>query len=178
MALIEFFPKRCGNLYFLKSCSCKNYGGDKNQICMALIKNKHTFKPVFKRSSLGQRKSDLLKRFNSYEIFQKRTKRMWPFNTDDCLIEVTTWVGMFDCTRNQICMVLIKNKHAFYTYNHIYFHSLVLSGNCFRSLYNLHNRSRDTLASCSRSNTSSYNGDNDLLLLAVYIHLNKKRQTL
>jgi len=42
-----------------------------------------------KRSSLGQRKSGLLlfkkrKRFNTYDMTRKR----FPFNTGDCLIEV------------------------------------------------------------------------------------------
>ena len=47
-----------------------------------------------KRSSLGQRKSGLIrqvtsyKRFNSYEIFNDRTRKRCPFNTGDCLIEV------------------------------------------------------------------------------------------
>jgi len=35
-----------------------------------------------------------LRRFNSYEIFYVRTRKMWPFNTGDCLIEVTTWTGL------------------------------------------------------------------------------------
>ena len=53
-----------------------------------------------KRSSLGQRKSGLirqvtsLKRFNSYEIFYNRIRKRWPFNTGDCLIEVTRWTGL------------------------------------------------------------------------------------
>jgi hypothetical protein len=50
-----------------------------------------------KRSPLGERKSGLIRqitpyeRFNSYEIFYNRTSKRWPFNTGDCLIEVTTW---------------------------------------------------------------------------------------
>ena len=53
-----------------------------------------------KRSPLGQRKSGLirqvttLKRFNSYDIFYDRTRKKCPFNTGDCLIEVTTWAGL------------------------------------------------------------------------------------
>ena len=31
---------------------------------------------------------------NSYEIFYHRTRKGWPFNTGDCLIEVTTWAGL------------------------------------------------------------------------------------
>jgi hypothetical protein len=29
----------------------------------------------------------------SYEMFYNGTKKMSPFNTDDCLKEVTTWAG-------------------------------------------------------------------------------------
>ena len=53
-----------------------------------------------KRSPLGRRKSGCIrqvtskKRLNSYEIFYDRTRKMWPFNTGDCLIEVTTWAGL------------------------------------------------------------------------------------
>jgi hypothetical protein len=53
-----------------------------------------------KRSPLGQRKIDLirqvtsLKRFNAYDIFYHRTRKRWPFNTGDCLIEVTAWAGL------------------------------------------------------------------------------------
>ena len=57
-----------------------------------------------KRSSLRQRKSGLSrqaisqKRFNSYEIFYDGTRKGCHFNTDDCLIEVTSWAGL--TTRN------------------------------------------------------------------------------
>jgi hypothetical protein len=34
---------------------------------------------------------DFLKRFNLYEIFCDKTKKMWPFNTGYCLIEVIAW---------------------------------------------------------------------------------------
>jgi len=49
-----------------------------------------------KRSPMGKRKSGLLrqvtslKMFNSYEMFYEGTRKKWPFNTGDCLIEVTT----------------------------------------------------------------------------------------
>jgi hypothetical protein len=49
---------------------------------------------------LGQRISGLIrqvtswKRFNSYEIFYEKTRKRWPFNTGDCLIEVTSWAGL------------------------------------------------------------------------------------
>ena len=45
-----------------------------------------------KRSSLGQRKSGLIRqvtslmKFNSYAIFFDMTKKWWPFDTDDCLM--------------------------------------------------------------------------------------------
>ena len=45
-----------------------------------------------KRSSLGQRKSDLIRqvtslmKFNSYAIFFDMTKTWWRFDTDDCLM--------------------------------------------------------------------------------------------
>jgi hypothetical protein len=34
------------------------------------------------------------KSFNSYEIFYDSTRKRWPFNTGDCLIEVPTWAGL------------------------------------------------------------------------------------
>jgi len=34
-----------------------------------------------------------LKSGYSYEIFHDMTRKMWPFNTGDCLIEVTAWAG-------------------------------------------------------------------------------------
>ena len=33
-------------------------------------------------------------KFNSYEIFYDSTRKMWPFNTGDYLIEVTPWAGL------------------------------------------------------------------------------------
>jgi hypothetical protein len=35
-----------------------------------------------------------LKRFKFIWIFHDRKKTRWPFNTGDCLIEVTTWAGL------------------------------------------------------------------------------------
>ena len=35
-----------------------------------------------------------LKRFNSNEIFYDRTRKRWPLNTDDCLIEVNAWTDL------------------------------------------------------------------------------------
>jgi hypothetical protein len=32
--------------------------------------------------------------FYSYEILNNRTRKMCPFNTGDCLIEVTTWESL------------------------------------------------------------------------------------
>ena len=51
-------------------------------------------KTCIKRSPVGWRKSGLLrhvtsyKRFNAYEIFYDRTRKMWPFNTGNCLVEI------------------------------------------------------------------------------------------
>ena len=71
------------------------------------------------RSSLGQRKYCLIRqvissnRFNSYEIFYDRTSKMWPLNTGDCLIEVTTRTGLTMC-RFKLEFVQRRNKqHAF-----------------------------------------------------------------
>ena len=53
-----------------------------------------------KISPLGQTKSGLItqvtsyKWFNSYEHFYVRTRKMWPLNTSDCLIDVTLWTGL------------------------------------------------------------------------------------
>jgi hypothetical protein len=33
-------------------------------------------------------------RFSFYEIFYDRTRKWLPFNTGDCLIEVTAWAGL------------------------------------------------------------------------------------
>ena len=49
---------------------------------------------------MGHRKSGLirqvtsLKRFNSYEIFYDGTRKGWPFNTGDCLIELSAWAAL------------------------------------------------------------------------------------
>ena len=47
---------------------------------------------------MGQRKSGLVRqvhrRFNSCEIFYDSTRKRCPFNTSDCLIEVTTQAGL------------------------------------------------------------------------------------
>jgi hypothetical protein len=80
-----------------------------------------------KRSPLGQRKSDIIRqmssyrRFNSYEIFYDSTRKMWHFNTDDCLVEVTVladltiylcltkivglWFMVFNITFNNISAI-------------------------------------------------------------------------
>ena len=50
--------------------------------------------------TLGQRKIGLLiqttswKGFKSYDIFYDSIRKRWPFNTGDCLIEVTAWAGL------------------------------------------------------------------------------------
>ena len=63
-------------------------------------RTKHYSLTSIKRSPLGLRKRGHIrqvsssKRFNSYEIFYDRTRKRWPFNTGDCLIEVTAWAGL------------------------------------------------------------------------------------
>jgi len=50
-----------------------------------------------KRSNFGPKKRWLLRQvtsFNSHEIFHDKTIQMWPFNTGDCKIEVTTCAGL------------------------------------------------------------------------------------
>ena len=37
---------------------------------------------------------DLLKKLISYEIFYDSSRQRRPFNTGDCLIEVTSWAGL------------------------------------------------------------------------------------
>jgi len=65
------------------------------------VKNQQTkySQTCIKRSPLGWRKGGLLrqttyKRLNSYEIDFDRTKKGWPLNTGECLIEVTAWAGL------------------------------------------------------------------------------------
>jgi hypothetical protein len=63
-------------------------------------KNRNTVIPLLRGHLLWQRKSGLikhvtsLKKFNWYEISYGRTRKMWPFNTGDCLIEVNAWAGL------------------------------------------------------------------------------------
>jgi hypothetical protein len=46
------------------------------------------------RKSGLKRQLTSYKRFNLYEIFYDRTRKGEPLNTGDCLIEVTTYVGL------------------------------------------------------------------------------------
>ena len=46
----------------------------------------------FKRSLLGQRNVALQDRWPLKNVYG-RTRKGWPFNTGDCLIEVTTWTS-------------------------------------------------------------------------------------
>ena len=52
-----------------------------------------------KWSHLDQRKNVLIRqvtslnRFRSYDLFNDRTRKRRPFNTGDCLIEMTAWAG-------------------------------------------------------------------------------------
>ena len=50
--------------------------------------------PLWQRNSGLIRQLTSLKGFNLYEIFCDMTIKQWPFDTDDCLIEVTVWVGL------------------------------------------------------------------------------------
>ena len=60
---------------------------------------KSTVKPVL-RGHVGTEKSGLLrqvtsqKRVNSHESFYDKIRKKWPFNTGDCLIEVTSLAGL------------------------------------------------------------------------------------
>jgi len=55
-----------------------------------------TVKPVLRGDLLGQGKRGLIRQIevHSYEIFNFRTRKTWPFNTGECLIEVTTLAGL------------------------------------------------------------------------------------
>ena len=46
-----------------------------------------------KWSPVGQRQSGFICQV-TYEIFHDKTRKRWPFNTGDCLIEVTSWAGL------------------------------------------------------------------------------------
>ena len=60
------------------------------------------------------------KRFNSYEVFYDRTGKMWPLNTGDCLIEVTTCADLAVCIKIQPFIVwfliyLNNNNNIFFS---------------------------------------------------------------
>ena len=57
---------------------CLNYTNWKNNICLGHNSNKYLYTEY---------------QFSHFEIFYDKTKKR-PFNTDDCLIEVTIWVGL------------------------------------------------------------------------------------
>ena len=68
-----------------------------------------------------QEKSDLirqvtsLKRLNSYEIYYDKTRKKWPLNTGDCLIQVTSWAGLIVLVYNWSLYALIAlNKMMSY----------------------------------------------------------------
>jgi hypothetical protein len=68
-----------------------------------------------------QEKSDLIrqvtswKRLNSYEIYYDKTRKKWPLNTGDCLIEVTSWAGLIVLVYNWSLYALIAlNKMMSY----------------------------------------------------------------
>jgi hypothetical protein len=83
-------------LYQILWCS-NSIVGHKNSL-IGLYKT-FIVKPVL-RGHLWTKKNGLLiqvtsqKRFNSYEFVYDRTRKGWPFNTGDCLIEVTTLAGV------------------------------------------------------------------------------------
>ena len=54
----------------------------------------YTFKLVFRSHPWDQEIVTSSKKINSYKIFYDRTRKRWPFNTGDCLIEVTSWAGL------------------------------------------------------------------------------------
>ena len=58
----------------------------------------NTVKPLLRGHLCDKEKVAFQKRFNSYEIFYDGTRKGCPFNTGDCLIEVTSWAGL--TTRN------------------------------------------------------------------------------
>ena len=68
-------------------------------------------KTYIKRSHCGTRKKwpyktgDLFKEVPFIWNIQKRTSKWWPFNTCDCLIEVTAWAGL----------TILWNKHEMHT---------------------------------------------------------------
>ena len=62
-----------------------------------------------KRSPLGQGKSGPLNEFQFIRNFYDRTRKRWPFNTGDNLIEMTTWASL---------TVLYRSKNF---HNHFYF---------------------------------------------------------
>jgi hypothetical protein len=89
------------NFHKLTKYICTNWNRKPEaQCCILILCNVNYYRSIFlKRSPLGQRETGLirqvtsLKRSNSYmyEIFYDRARKMWPFNTGDCLIEVTMW---------------------------------------------------------------------------------------
>ena len=72
-----------------------------------------------KRSPLEQRKSGLIrqvtssKRLNSYELFYDRTRKGWPFNTGDCLIELTTGQAWQYLTCIHLCPICVQDHETF-----------------------------------------------------------------
>jgi hypothetical protein len=62
-----------------------NGGVHETQTCILMLS--------LDKEKLAFNTDDLLKRFNSYEICYDRTRKRWPFNKGDFLIEATTLVG-------------------------------------------------------------------------------------
>ena len=65
-----------------------------------------------KRSPLGQRESGLI----SYEIYQDKTRKRWPFNTSDYLIMVTTWAGTTVLNKHLILIKISQMHKKFFVH--------------------------------------------------------------
>jgi len=87
--------------------------------------NKMIYSQTFiKKSPLGQRNSGLIRqvtshnRYNLNEIFYDRSRKRWPFNTGDCLIEVTTWEGF--SVYNTVLMKVIPELNKMHTQSYCF----------------------------------------------------------
>ena len=78
---------------------------------------------LYKEVTFGTKKHGYIRqvtswnRFNSYEIFNDRTRRRWSFKTGDCLIEVIAWGGL---TVYYMCVcVFFNNNNKILWINHL-----------------------------------------------------------
>ena len=54
--------------------------------------------------------------FSSYEMFNDWTRKMWPFNTSDCLIEVNSWADLTVLQNTRfIAILLLLGTHFFFS---------------------------------------------------------------